>query len=348
MQAAAAALPAWAETPVVERARVMFRFREKLAAHAEELANLVTREHGKTLAESRASVHRGVEVVEFACGVPSLIMGQSLANIARQVDCETIRHPVGVCAGITPFNFPAMVPLWMFPIAIVCGNTFVLKPSEKVPLSAVRLGELLMESGLPEGVFNIVHGDRECVDALLTHPLVRAISFVGSTAVARHVYETGTQNGKRVQAAGGAKNHLIIMPDADLDQAVGCTPALGLRLRRRALHGRQHRGARRQGRRFPGRTALPDREEHEGRRRPTAAPTSTWGRSSPASISTAWPATSTSASAKGPTSSSTAGRSRRPSGGFLIGPSVLDRVEPVDEGRARGDLRAGALGHPRG
>jgi malonate-semialdehyde dehydrogenase (acetylating) / methylmalonate-semialdehyde dehydrogenase len=221
VQAAAKALPAWAETPVVERARVMFGFREKLTAHAEELASLVTREHGKTLAESRASVHRGVEVVEFACGVPSLIMGQSLANIARQVDCETIRHPVGVCAGITPFNFPAMVPLWMFPIAIVCGNTFVLKPSEKVPLSAVRMGELLMESGLPEGVFNIVHGDKECVDAMLVHPLVRAISFVGSTAVARHVYLTGTQNGKRVQAAGGAKNHLIIMPDADLDHAVG-------------------------------------------------------------------------------------------------------------------------------
>jgi malonate-semialdehyde dehydrogenase (acetylating)/methylmalonate-semialdehyde dehydrogenase len=220
VQTAASALPPWAETPVVERARVMFRFRERLAAHAEELANLVTREHGKTLAEARASVQRGIEVVEFACGVPSLLMGQSLANIARQVDCETIRHPVGVCVGITPFNFPAMVPLWMFPIAITCGNTFVLKPSEKVPLSAVRVGELLMESGLPEGVMNIVHGDRECVDALLTHPLVRAVSFVGSTAVARHVYETGTKNGKRVQAAGGAKNHLIIMPDADLDQAV--------------------------------------------------------------------------------------------------------------------------------
>ncbi len=162
VRAAATSLPYWAETPVVERARVMFRFRDLLAANAEELANLVTREHGKTLAESRASVQRGIEIVEFACGVPSLIMGQSLANIARQVDCETIRHPVGVCAGITPFNFPAMVPLWMFPIAITCGNTFVLKPSEKVPLSAVRLGELLMESGLPDGVFNIVHGDREC------------------------------------------------------------------------------------------------------------------------------------------------------------------------------------------
>lgn len=219
--AAAEALPAWAETPVVERARVMFRFRDRIAAHAEDLAALVTREHGKTLAEARASVQRGIEMVEFACGVPSLIMGQSLANIARNVDCETVRHPVGVCAGITPFNFPVMVPLWMFPVAMVCGNTFVLKPSEKVPLSAVRLGELLMDSGLPEGVFNVVYGDCEAVDALLTHPLVRAISFVGSTGVARHVYETGTRNGKRVQAAGGAKNHLIVMPDADLDQAVG-------------------------------------------------------------------------------------------------------------------------------
>ena len=219
VQAAAAALAEWAATPVVERARMMFRFRELLLAHAEELAHLVTREHGKTLSESRASVHRGVEVVEFACGIPSLIMGQSLQDIATQVDCETIRHPVGVCVGITPFNFPVMVPLWMFPVAITCGNTFVLKPSEKVPLSAVRLGELLTEAGLADGVFNIVHGDRTCVDALLEHPLVRAMSFVGSTAVARHVYETGTRNGKRVQAAGGAKNHLIIMPDADLDQA---------------------------------------------------------------------------------------------------------------------------------
>jgi malonate-semialdehyde dehydrogenase (acetylating)/methylmalonate-semialdehyde dehydrogenase len=220
VQAAASALPAWAETPVVERARVMFRFRELIAKNFEELAALVTREHGKTIAESRASVQRGIEMVEFACGVPSLIMGQSLENIATNVDCETSRHPVGVCVGITPFNFPAMVPLWMFPVAITCGNTFVLKPSEKVPLSAVRLGELLMEAGLPDGVFNIVHGDKECVDALLTHPLVRAISFVGSTNVAKHVYETGTQHGKRVQAAGGAKNHLIIMPDADLNQAV--------------------------------------------------------------------------------------------------------------------------------
>src|SRR5262245_21384001 len=151
VQAAAAALPAWAETPAVERARVLFRFRELMARHADELAHCVTREHGKTLGEARASVQRGVEVVEFACGVPSLLMGQALPNIARNVDCETVRHPVCVCAGITPFNFPAMVPLWMFPVALVCGNTFVLKPSEKVPLSAVRLGELLLEAGLPDG-----------------------------------------------------------------------------------------------------------------------------------------------------------------------------------------------------
>jgi malonate-semialdehyde dehydrogenase (acetylating)/methylmalonate-semialdehyde dehydrogenase len=225
VRAAAAVLPAWAETPVVERARVMFRFRELLARHAEELARSVTREHGKTLAEARASVQRGVEMVEFACGIPSLVMGQLLENITRGVDCETARHPVGVCAGITPFNFPAMVPLWMFPVALTCGNTFVLKPSEKVPLTAVRLGELLLEAGLPEGVFNIVHGDRECVDALVTHPLVAAVSFVGSTAVARHVYETGTRHGKRVQSAGGAKNHLIIMPDADLEQAARAVQA---------------------------------------------------------------------------------------------------------------------------
>ncbi len=223
--AAAAALEAWSETPVVERARVMFRFREQMHAHFEELAALVTREHGKTLPEARAEVQRGMEMVEFACSVPSLLSGQYLENIATQVDCETSRHPVGVCVGITPFNFPSMVPLWMFPVAITCGNTFVLKPSEKVPLSAMKLAELLAESGLPAGVFNVVHGDRTAVDALLVHPLVRAISFVGSTAVARHIYETGTAHGKRVQAAGGAKNHLIIMPDADLGQVVSALQA---------------------------------------------------------------------------------------------------------------------------
>src|SRR3954453_15584797 len=220
VEAASAALPAWAETPVVERAKLMFRFRALLEQNFEELAALVTREHGKTLAEARAEVNRGIEVVEFACGIPSLITGDILPNIAGDVDAEAVRHPVGVCVGITPYNFPFMVPLWMFPIALTCGNTFVLKQSEKVPLSAVRLGELLSEAGVPDGVFNIVHGDREGGDVLLDHPKVAAISFVGSTAIAKYIYERGTAAGKRVQSAGGAKNHLIIMPDAEMDQTV--------------------------------------------------------------------------------------------------------------------------------
>ncbi len=218
--AAKAALPAWSETPVVERARLMFRFRAAMEKHFDELSALVTREHGKTLAEARAEVNRAIEVVEFACGIPSLITGEVLPNIAGDVDAQAVRHPVGVCVGITPYNFPSMVPLWMLPIAITCGNTFILKPSEKVPLSAVRLGELLIEAGLPAGVVNIVHGDRVCVDALLDHADVAAISFVGSTAIAKYIYEHGTAHGKRVQSAGGAKNHLIVMPDADMEQTV--------------------------------------------------------------------------------------------------------------------------------
>ena len=225
VEAAAQALPLWAETPVVERARVMFTYREVVRQHFEDLARIVTREHGKTLAESRASVQRGLEMIEFACSVPALSMGRILPNIAPGIDSETVRQPVGICAGITPFNFPAMVPLWMFPVAIVCGNTFVLKPSEKVPLTAVRLGELLLDAGLPKGVFNMVHGGAEAVEALLTHPLVQAVSFVGSTRVAQHVYQTATAHGKRAQAAGGAKNHLVIMPDADLDQAAAAVGA---------------------------------------------------------------------------------------------------------------------------
>ena len=223
--AAADAFGDWSQTPAVERARVLFKYRELLLANFDRIASTVTREHGKTSVEAKASVQRGIEVVEFACGTPSLLMGQTLAQLARSVDAETVRHAIGVCAGITPFNFPAMVPMWMFPVALACGNTFVLKPSEKVPLTSNILGELLMEAGCPAGVFNIVHGDKESVDTLLTHPLVRAISFVGSTSIAKYVYETGTRHGKRVQAAGGAKNHLIIMPDADLDQAVAALQA---------------------------------------------------------------------------------------------------------------------------
>jgi len=220
VESAAAAFPAWRDTPPVERARIFFRYRQLIEENFDRICASVTREHGKTLAEARGSVYRGIENVEFACGVPTLLKGETLENLARGVDCETMLQPLGVCVGITPFNFPAMVPMWMFPLAIACGNTFVLKPSEKVPLSVVLIVELLEKAGLPEGVINVVHGGRECVDALLTHPKVRAISFVGSSPVAKYIYETGTRNGKRVQANGGAKNYVVVMPDADVERTV--------------------------------------------------------------------------------------------------------------------------------
>ncbi|MDE3257521.1 MAG: CoA-acylating methylmalonate-semialdehyde dehydrogenase [Gemmatimonadota bacterium] len=220
VRAAGAAFPDWAETPAVDRARLMFRFKELLEKHFEDLSRIVTREHGKTLDESRGSVRRGIEVVEFACGAPSLLMGEALENIAPDIDCDTIRQPLGVCAAITPFNFPVMVPLWTLPVALACGNTFVLKPSEKVPLSAIRIVELLAEAGLPRGVLNLVHGGRDAVDALLHHPDVRTVSFVGSTPVARYIYETATRNGKRVQSAGGAKNFMVVLPDAEPDATI--------------------------------------------------------------------------------------------------------------------------------
>jgi malonate-semialdehyde dehydrogenase (acetylating)/methylmalonate-semialdehyde dehydrogenase len=220
VEAAAEAFPAWMETPPVERARVLFKFKALLEENFDDLVRSNTREHGKTLVESRGDVKRGIEMVEFACGVPSLLMGEVLENMARGIDCESIRQPLGVCAGITPFNFPCMVPLWMYPVAIACGNTFVLKPSEKVPLTSIKVAKLFEQAGLPKGVLNIVHGGRECVDALLTHPKVKAISFVGSTPVARHIYETGTKHGKRVQSNGGAKNFVLLMPDADIDNSV--------------------------------------------------------------------------------------------------------------------------------
>lgn len=219
VEAAHAAFPAWMETPPVERARILFKFKALLEENFEDLVRSNTREHGKTLVESRGDVKRGIEMVEFACGVPSLLMGEVLENIARGIDCEAIRQPLGVCAGITPFNFPCMVPLWMYPVAIACGNTFVLKPSEKVPLTSIKVAKLLEQAGLPKGVLNIVHGGREVVDALLTHPKVKAISFVGSTPVARYIYETGTKHGKRVQSNGGAKNFVLLMPDADVENS---------------------------------------------------------------------------------------------------------------------------------
>lgn len=220
VRAAAEAFPAWADTPVPDRAQVLFRFKQLLEERFEELALLVTRENGKTLSESRGEVRRAIEVVDFACGAPTLLMGTNLDQIADGIDEELVRFPVGVCVGITPFNFPNMVPLWMIPVALACGNTFVLKPSQRTPLSAVRIAELLQMAGLPDGVFNVVHGAREAVDRLLAHPDVAAVSFVGSAGVARYIYATAAANGKRVQALGGAKNHLIVMDDADLDRTV--------------------------------------------------------------------------------------------------------------------------------
>ena len=218
--AAKAAFPDWRDTPPNERAQVLFRVKILLEDAFEELCLGIATEHGKTLSEARGDLRRGIEVVEYACGIPSLLMGESLENIARGIDCHTDRHPLGVVAGICPFNFPALVPMWMWPIAIACGNTFVLKPSEKVPLTMQRVVTLLEKAGLPPGVMNIVHGGRECVDAILEHPDVKAISFVGSTPVAREIHRKGTLHGKRVQAAGGAKNFIILMPDADIERTV--------------------------------------------------------------------------------------------------------------------------------
>jgi malonate-semialdehyde dehydrogenase (acetylating)/methylmalonate-semialdehyde dehydrogenase len=217
VEAAAAALPAWRDTPPLRRARVMQRFLDLLQKNQKQLAQIVSEEHGKTLPDAMGSVQRGIEVVEFACGIPHLLKGEHAENVGTQVDTHTVRQPVGVCAGITPFNFPVMVPLWMFPMAIACGNTFILKPSEKVPSASVRMAELLQEAGLPDGVLNVVHGDKVAVDSLLTHEGVKAISFVGSTPIARYIYETCAKHGKRVQALGGAKNHAVVLPDADLE-----------------------------------------------------------------------------------------------------------------------------------
>ncbi len=220
VQSAKDAFPAWSETPPLERVRVLFRYRMLLEENFESLSEMITREHGKTLGESRGSMQRGLESVEYACGISEMLMGDIMENVAAGIDCEMLKQPLGVCAGITPFNFPVMVPLWMFPLALACGNTFVLKPSEKVPLSAVRMIELLVQAGLPKGVLNLVHGAKACVDAILTHPGIQAISFVGSSPVAKYIYETGSRHGKRVQANGGAKNYIIVMPDADIAKTV--------------------------------------------------------------------------------------------------------------------------------
>jgi malonate-semialdehyde dehydrogenase (acetylating)/methylmalonate-semialdehyde dehydrogenase len=220
VRAAHEAFRQWRDVPVVDRVQVLYRYKGLLDKHAGDLAAILTTENGKTAGDAMAEVRRAIQMVEMACGMPSLMMGDSLNDVAAGIDCKTIRQPIGVCAGITPFNFPAMVPMWMHPFAIACGNTFVLKPSEKVPLTPTYAVQLLHEAGLPPGVMNLVHGAKPAVDALLRHPLVKAVSFVGSTPVAKYVYANAAAAGKRVQALGGAKNHLVVMPDADMPKAV--------------------------------------------------------------------------------------------------------------------------------
>jgi malonate-semialdehyde dehydrogenase (acetylating)/methylmalonate-semialdehyde dehydrogenase len=219
VSAALAALPGWSETSALNRARVMFRFKELLERHQDELARAIVREHGKVLSDARGEVQRGAEVVEFACGAPQLLKSQYSDNVGGSIDNFSLRQPLGVVAGITPFNFPVMVPMWMYPLALVCGNTFVLKPSERDPSASLMMAELLKEAGLPDGCFNVVQGDKVAVDAILQHADIAAVSFVGSTPIAEYIHVEGTRRGKRVQALGGAKNHMIVMPDADLDQA---------------------------------------------------------------------------------------------------------------------------------
>jgi malonate-semialdehyde dehydrogenase (acetylating) / methylmalonate-semialdehyde dehydrogenase len=220
VKAAAAAWPAWAATPPLRRARVMFKLKELLERDREEISAIITAEHGKVLSDADGEVQRGLEVVEFACGIPHLLKGEFTEAVGTGIDAWSIRQPLGVVAGITPFNFPLMVPLWMIPVALACGNCFILKPSEKDPSASLKLAELLKEAGVPDGVFSVVQGAREAVEAILAHPDIAAISFVGSTAIAETIYRGGTSHGKRVQALGGAKNHLVVMPDADLDDAV--------------------------------------------------------------------------------------------------------------------------------
>src|SRR5437016_5080478 len=220
VEAAHRAFPSWSKTPVLQRCRVLFKYRELLEARADEFIALMTEENGKTIDEARGSFARGIECIEFACGAPTLMMGDTVDQVGTGVDGWSTRNPVGVCVGITPFNFPFMVPLWMFPMAIACGNTFILKPSDKVPRTSVRMVELAHDAGLPPGVLNLVHGAKSTVDSLLTDPRVKAVSFVGSSAVARYIYQTAANNGKRVQALGGAKNHSVVLPDAEMKSTV--------------------------------------------------------------------------------------------------------------------------------
>ena len=237
IESASEAFPAWAATSPLKRARIMFRFKELLEQNVDELAELISVEHGKILSDAKGEMVRGLEVVEFACGIPHLLKGEQSLNVGTGVDSWSQMMPLGVCVGVVPFNFPTMVPMWMFPVALASGNTFVIKPSEKVPSAVMRMAELLTEAGLPNGVFNVVNGDRDAVDVMLTHPAVEAVSFVGSTPVAEYIYNRACQHGKRVQALGGAKNHMVIMPDADMEAAANALMGAAYGAAGERLHG---------------------------------------------------------------------------------------------------------------
>ncbi len=323
--AAVRAFPGWSETPVPDRAQVLFRFKALLEQHFESLAALVTQENGKTLEESRGEVRRAMEVVDFACGAPTLMMGTTLDQIARGIDSELVRFPVGVVAGITPFNFPNMVPLWTIPVAIVCGNSYVLKPSQLTPLSAMRIAELLVEAGLPAGVFNVVHGAKEAVDTLLTHPEVAAVSFVGSASVAAQIYATAAANGKRVQALGGAKNHLLVMDDVDLELSTPhlISSAFG-NAGQRCLAGSVAVGVGK-----VGDALVRDLAEEAGKVKigPGNLPDSTMGPVIRAERKRRLIEYIDEAAAQGARLVSD-GRERGPRDGFFLGPTIFDRVTP--------------------
>ena len=323
MQAAKAAFPAWRALSLSRRAELFFAIRELFHDHREDLARLLTLEHGKVTSDALGEVARGLEVIEFCCGIPHLLKGGMTEQASTGIDVYSIRQPLGVVAGITPFNFPAMVPMWMWAPALACGNTFVLKPSEKDPSASILTAELLAEAGVPDGVFNVVHGDKVAVDALLEHPDVAAISFVGSTPIAKYVYETATANGKRCQALGGAKNHMIVLPDADIDMAADAAVSAGygsagercMAVSMVVAVGDVGRPARRgdQG-------AHP---EGEGRRRPGAR--ARWARSSRASTATRSRRTSSDAGGDVVVD----GREGAPDDGFFLGPSLIDDVKPA-------------------
>ena len=348
MAAARAAWTEWRETSLTARSRVLFSFRELCDRHREDLARLVTAEHGKVLEDARGEVARGIEVVEFACGIAHLLKGEFSEDVSSGVDASSVRQPLGVVAGITPFNFPVMVPMWMYPVAIACGNAFVLKPSERDPSPSGLVADLWREAGLPEGVFSVVHGDAAAVDALLDHPGVAAVSFVGSTPVARHVYETATAAGKRVQSLGGAKNHAVVLPDADLEAAADALVAAGYGSAGERcmavsavvavgdgdrLVERHRRTGRRPAHRTGHRSGLGHGPAHH------PCPPRPGGRLSRRRRRR-----------KGPTVVLDGRGVSVPGGedGFFLGPSLVDRVEPEMTRLPGRDLRAGAVGAPGG